>query len=64
MANCYIAFWTAYFNLAMYGLIAGYALYKNWDIYGCVIMFLIIAPLVAIFITAYMVTYLWYEQGR
>lgn len=27
-------------------------------------MFLIIAPLVAIFITAYMVTYLWYEQGR
>ena len=39
-------------------------MYKNWDIYGCVIMFLIIAPLVAIFITAYMVTYLWYEQGR
>lgn len=27
-------------------------------------MFLIIAPLVAMYLTAYMVTYLWYEQGK
>ena len=64
MAKCVIAFYSAYINLVVYGLIAGYALFKNWEIYGCVIMFLIIAPLVSIFLTAYMVTYLWYEQGR
>lgn len=27
-------------------------------------MFLIIAPLVSMYLTAYMVTYLWYEQGK
>jgi hypothetical protein len=27
-------------------------------------MFLIIAPLVSMYITAYMVTYKWYEQGK
>ena len=51
-------------NLLIYGPIASYALYKNWNIYGCVVMFLIIAPLVSMYLTAYMVTYLWYEQGK
>ena len=64
MANCTREFWSAYVNLVIYGSIAGYALFKNWRIYGCVVMFLIIAPLVAMYLTAYMVTYLWYEQGK
>ena len=64
MANCKISFYTAYINLILYGSLAGYALFKNWRIYGCVVMFLIIAPLIAMYLTAYMVTYLWYEQGK
>ena len=64
MASCKISFWTAYVNLVVYGSLAIYALYKNWNIYGCVVMFLIIAPLVSMYLTAYMVTYLWYEQGK
>ena len=64
MATCKIQFWCAYINLLIYGVISGYALFKNWNIYGCVVMFLIIAPLVSMYLTAYMVTYLWYEQGK
>lgn len=61
MAGCKIQFWAAYVNLLIYGVIASYALFKNWNIYSCMIMFLIIAPLVSMYLTAYMVTYLWYE---
>ena len=61
MATCKISFWSAYVNLLIYGSIASFALYKNWSIYGCVVMVLIIAPLVSLYLTAYMVTYLWYE---
>ena len=64
MASCVIQFYTAYINLLLYGSMSLYALFKNWNIYGCVVMFLIIAPLVSMYITAYMVTYKWYEQGK
>jgi len=64
MASCKIQFWCAYINLVIYGSLASYALYKNWSIYGCIVMFLIIPPLVSMYLTAYMVTYLWWEQGK
>ena len=62
--NCAATFYLAYINLSLYGLMTLAVLWNNWDKYGCGILFLILAPLYSILVTAYFVSYEWWMQGH
>lgn len=64
MATCRAAFYFAFVNLALYGLVCLRVLWPNWDKFSWKVLFLILAPLYAMLFTCFWVFYYWYDQGK